>query len=141
MKFCYACGRTTGGKPLFCNFCGRSYDVKLCPRLHENPRMAEACSRCGNRNLSIPQPRVPLLWRVLAIILFIVPGALLFLVSLGVIAGIPAALAHGMPAASSLEPPIVIVSLLWGLWGTLLPYALRVAIHRLLRMRRNSSRT
>jgi len=37
MKYCYQCGKLTNGDPAFCNHCGRSYDVKLCPRMHQNP--------------------------------------------------------------------------------------------------------
>src|SRR6266481_1646550 len=59
MRYCYNCNRATIGDPLFCNFCGRSYNIKLCQKLHVNPRNAEACSRCGSRDLSTPQPKVP----------------------------------------------------------------------------------
>ena len=31
MKYCYQCGRMTAGEPLYCQLCGRTYDVKLCP--------------------------------------------------------------------------------------------------------------
>lgn len=65
MRYCYHCGRITPGDPLFCNVCGRSFDRKLCPRLHPNPRSAEICSRCGSRELSTPQPKVGLEWRFL----------------------------------------------------------------------------
>ena len=82
MKFCYECGRITGGEPLFCNFCGRSYDVKLCPKLHANPRFAEACSRCGSRDLSIPQPKVPFAFRPAAWLAQGLSGLLLALVSI-----------------------------------------------------------
>ena len=80
-EYCYACGHATGGEPLFCNSCGRSYDVKLCPRLHVNPRLAETCSQCGSRDLSIPQPRVPLAWRIIAFLVQAIAGLLLLLLS------------------------------------------------------------
>jgi len=60
MKYCHHCGRLTPGEPLFCQSCGRTYDVKLCSRLHVNSRSAEVCSQCGSRDLSTPQPKVPL---------------------------------------------------------------------------------
>ena len=63
MKYCYHCGHMTAGEPLFCDHCGRSYDVKLCPRLHPNPRGAEVCSQCGSRELSTPQPKIPMSWQ------------------------------------------------------------------------------
>lgn len=56
MHFCRNCRRITPGLPRFCPSCGRSYDVKLCPRLHVNPRDAHACAACGSVDLSTPQP-------------------------------------------------------------------------------------
>lgn len=82
MKYCYQCGHMTDGEPMFCNSCGRSYDVKLCPRLHQNPRGAEVCSQCGSRELSTPQPKIPMSWRLLAIVARLGIGLLLFYVSL-----------------------------------------------------------
>src|SRR5215471_11345228 len=82
MKYCYHCGRITPGDPLFCNVCGRSFDRKLCPRLHPNPRSAEICSRCGSRELSTPQPKVGLNWRVLEWLTRIFGGVLLGYVAL-----------------------------------------------------------
>jgi hypothetical protein len=75
----------TAGEPLFCNHCGRSYDVKLCPRLHPNPRGAEVCSQCGSREMSTPQPKIPLSWRLLALIVRLGLGLLLFYVSLSLL--------------------------------------------------------
>ena len=74
MKYCYNCGHMTPGDPLFCNVCGRSYDVKLCPRMHVNPRGAQVCSQCGNRELSTPQPKIPMSLRLLAIVVRLVSG-------------------------------------------------------------------
>jgi RNA polymerase subunit RPABC4/transcription elongation factor Spt4 len=74
MTYCYNCGRITPGDPLFCHTCGRSYDTKLCPRLHPNPRSAEVCSRCGSRDLSVPQPKVAFGTRVLEWIVRMVLG-------------------------------------------------------------------
>lgn len=85
MTYCYNCGRLTDGKPLYCNSCGRSYDVKLCPRGHQNPRGAECCSQCGSRDLSTPQPKIPMSWRLLALIARLGIGLLLFYLSLTLI--------------------------------------------------------
>jgi hypothetical protein len=85
MKYCYQCGRMTDGEPLFCNHCGRSYDVKLCPRLHPNPRGAEVCSKCGSRELSIPQPMIPMSWRLLALLVRLGLGLLLFYATLSLV--------------------------------------------------------
>lgn len=77
MRHCNQCHRITAGEPLFCNFCGRSFDLKLCQHRHPNPRSAEICSQCGSRELSTPQPRVPLLLRPLLVLLTAIPGLLL----------------------------------------------------------------
>src|SRR5437588_5519156 len=77
MKYCYECGRLTPGEPLFCNFCGRSYDVKLCPRLHVTPRGTRAWSKCESRELSTPQPRVPFWATLLLFLLTLVPRLVL----------------------------------------------------------------
>jgi hypothetical protein len=67
----------TSGEPLFCNFCGRSYDVKLCPSRHPNPRIAEVCSQCGSRDFSTPQPKVSLWWKFLTWLTRLLLGILL----------------------------------------------------------------
>ena len=85
MKHCYNCDRATIGKPLFCNFCGRSYDVKLCPRLHVNPRGTRVCSKCGTSELTTPQPRVPFGARILLFLLALVPGLILCIISIGLV--------------------------------------------------------
>ena len=82
MKYCYQCGKMTPGEPLYCGTCGRTYDVKLCPRAHVNPRGAEVCSQCGSRELSTPQPKIPMSWRLLALLTRLGLGLLLFYVSL-----------------------------------------------------------
>ena len=85
MKYCYHCGRLTSGEPVFCQFCGRSYDVKLCPRLHPNPRFADVCSQCGSRELSTPQPKVSPWWKVLEFLLRILFGTVLVYLSLSLL--------------------------------------------------------
>jgi RNA polymerase subunit RPABC4/transcription elongation factor Spt4 len=78
MRYCFSCRKITSGNPAYCNYCGKSYDVKLCSRGHSNPRTAEVCSVCGSRNLSIPQTRGGAALRALfSIGLFLTFGALL----------------------------------------------------------------
>jgi uncharacterized membrane protein len=50
-----------------------------------NARSAEVCSRCGSRELSTPQARIPMSWRLLAIIVRLGFGLLLFSASLSLI--------------------------------------------------------
>ena len=65
MRFCNNCKRLSPGRDPFCSGCGSTYDVKLCPRLHVNPRAAVLCSQCGSRELSTPQPKLPVLVRLM----------------------------------------------------------------------------
>ena len=82
MNYCYNCGHITPGEPLYCNYCGRSYDLKLCPRHHPNPRSADVCSKCGSRELSTPQPKVPAMWKHSANVIRLGLGLLLLYVTL-----------------------------------------------------------
>src|SRR6202171_6075055 len=81
MRYCTNCHRITTGQPLFCNHCGRSYDVKLCPRLHANPRAAELCSQCGSRDLSTPHSQARLWRRSIWHLLRYLPGIVLLLLT------------------------------------------------------------
>jgi hypothetical protein len=135
MKYCFNCNRITPGNPLFCNFCGRSYDVKLCPRRHVNPRTAEACSQCGSRDLSTPQPRRPWWTTPLGLLLSVLPGVFLTIASI---------VAFLIAIAAILQHPEVIVSflflviafgILWGMWSEI-PSWFRSWIYRLLKRRR-----
>lgn len=88
MRYCYNCGRITPGEPAYCNSCGRSYDVKLCSRGHQNPRGAEVCSQCGSRELSTPQPKIPMSWRLFAILIRLGAGILFVYISLALLVGL-----------------------------------------------------
>lgn len=52
MRYCPYCRRINEGKPQICNFCGRTWYIKLCPRGHENPFNAQYCGTCGSADLS-----------------------------------------------------------------------------------------
>jgi hypothetical protein len=64
MKRCTACFRYSLGDPPYCTHCGRTYDVRLCPRGHRNPRGALFCAECGSGDLSTPAPPPTLLFHV-----------------------------------------------------------------------------
>jgi hypothetical protein len=135
MKFCYGCGRATPGDPLFCN-CGKTYDVKLCPRFHSNSRWAEVCSKCGNRDLSTPQPRVSFWWRALEFVVRAFSGALLLFLSL---AAVIAALKELLPRPEvqmSLVTIGILLLILWLLWAQL-PEWFRKLVWRWLSRRRD----
>jgi hypothetical protein len=137
MKYCYACGHTTGGNPLFCNSCGCSYNVKLCPKLHVNPRIAEACSRCGSRDLSTPQPRVPVSWRLLAVLAQAVSGLFLVYLSVSLLAAFLEDWTRRTATPDRLIVGLFVFIVLWGSWA-LLPDGCQWIIHRSL-MRKSGS--
>ncbi|MGD0904699.1 MAG: hypothetical protein ABR924_17320 [Terracidiphilus sp.] len=115
MKYCYQCGKMTAGEPLFCGTCGRSYDAKLCPRLHVNPRGVEVCSKCGSRELSTPQPRIPMSLRLLALLARLGLGLLLFYVSLSLVI----ALVRTPEVQKAFVAFGVLLAALWWLWSKL----------------------
>lgn len=135
MKYCYNCDRITPGEPLFCNYCSRSYDVKLCPRRHANPRTAEACAQCGSRDLSTPQPRRPV-WTVpLGFLLSLVPGVALAIGSaLALIALFSAVVNHPEMIGTFLLLAVPF-GIFWGMWSEI-PSWFRHWVSRLLRRRR-----
>ena len=116
MKYCYECGRMTAGEPRYCQFCGRTYDVKLCPRRHENPRFAEVCAQCGSRELSTPQPKVPVLWRALELLARVTVGLLIVYVLLSFLVGL---LSEPRTSDALLALGLLLCAL-WILW-TMLP--------------------
>ena len=115
MKYCYECGRITAGVPRYCQFCGRTYDVKLCPRSHVNPRGAEVCSKCGSRELSTPQPKVPMSLRLLALLVRLGLGLLLFYASLSLVV----VLLRTREVQQALVAFGILLSGLWWLWSKL----------------------
>lgn len=128
-QYCYNCGHITPGEALFCNTCGRSYDVKLCPRLHPNPRRADVCSKCGSRELSTPQPKVPAVWKLLAILIRLGLGLFLVWVTLAFFV----ALARTPEFQRAFVAFAFLILGLWLLWSKLpdwLQDALRNAVKR-----------
>jgi hypothetical protein len=129
MRYCYACNRITHGAPLFCQYCGRTYSIKLCPRLHQNPRNAEVCSQCGSRDLSTPAPKQPF-WISFAVFgLSLIPGFLLVAISLLFIIAAIHVLFTNPRMLLSLAFLALALTILWAMW-TRLPLALRRWIRR-----------
>jgi RNA polymerase subunit RPABC4/transcription elongation factor Spt4 len=135
MKYCYQCGRINPGDPLFCNNCGRSFDRKLCPRLHPNSRSAEVCSRCGSRELSTPQPRVSFGWKILEWLgRFLIGIVLVFLVLLLAYEALLVLLGSPQGEGALLLLGGMVLVLFW-IWGKL-PEWLRKFVRNRLRRRR-----
>lgn len=116
MKYCHHCGTLTPGQPLFCGSCGRTYDVKLCSRLHVNPRRADVCSQCGSRDLSTPQPKMRFRDQVMSTFVMIVLGAVLFLGSLLVILAVLRAALTNAQVQGAVALTVILLVLLWWMW-------------------------
>ena len=113
MRYCPQCHRLTTGEPLFCNHCGATYDAKLCPARHLNPRNAEVCSQCGSRDLSTPAPRLALWLRPVLFGLSLLPGVLLALVLLMVAIGIINQIATNGQVQVQILVLFLLLALLW----------------------------
>jgi hypothetical protein len=137
MKYCYECGRMTPGKPLYCNYCGRSYDLKLCPRHHPNPRIAELCSQCGSRELSTPQPKVSIWWRILEWLTRMFIGAFLTVLSVILLFEFLIAVLQSPAGQGAVIILAILLGVLWWLW-TLLPDWFRKLIKKSFERRRQS---
>jgi hypothetical protein len=94
-----------------------------------NPRIAEACSQCGSRDLSVPQPRVPVLWQFLAILGQTVSGLLLLCFSVPMLAVFFTDLSVHAAISDRLFVGMFVLVVLWSFWITL-PDASRWIIHR-----------
>ena len=129
MRYCYNCNRVTPGEPLFCNSCGRSYNVKLCPRQHKNPRNAQACSQCGSRDLSTPAPKPPVWISFVIFLVSLVPAVLLSLASLLFGLGLLRTLFVNPRMLVSFIFLAVALTVLWAMWKRL-PLALRQFIRK-----------
>ncbi len=136
MKYCFNCDRITPGEPFFCNYCGRSYDVKLCPRMHPNSRIAEACSRCGSRDLSTPQPRRPIWAPFLQFVLSAVPGFFLVLASIAFVLFFFIDVVPNSNMLSSFLFLGIAMGILWWMWSQI-PQWFRKAIYSLIKRMRD----
>lgn len=116
MRYCHNCQKTTTGDPLFCHSCGSTYDAKLCPSRHINPRWAVVCSQCGSRDLSTPAPPAPLWLKPLLLAGSLLPGAVLLLLLVLSAIGVINAVLSSQTVQGQLLAAMVILALLWWLW-------------------------
>jgi hypothetical protein len=135
MRFCNNCKRLASGKDPFCGRCGSSYDVKLCPRLHVNPRAATLCSQCGSRELSTPQPKLPVFFRLIRALHL---GALLLLSLMVYVAFYGYQLLTDPNNSLSLMCIGFVLGLLFYLWAKL-PKPMRSAMRKLASGKRSDS--
>lgn len=132
MRYCTQCRHLTPGEPLFCNVCGRTYDVRLCPRLHVNPRSAQLCSQCGSRDLSRPQPPTTFVNRLSMTALRLLPLILLGVISLAVLLAFVEAVLTNAQVQGQLLAILLLLGACW--WAYMqLPSPVRSGISRLVR--------
>lgn len=81
MKYCSNCKRLNIGSSLsFCQYCGRSFDYRICSRCHhQNPKSAIYCGACGSQELSEVSGGSGIWGVILKVILWMI--MVLFLVS------------------------------------------------------------
>jgi RNA polymerase subunit RPABC4/transcription elongation factor Spt4 len=80
MKYCNHCKRLSVGKPVYCPYCGKTYEVRVCNRCRRlNLKQNLFCLYCGSQELSEIAGDVP--WWIL--LLKIVLWSFLFLAALG----------------------------------------------------------
>src|SRR6266545_580312 len=116
MRYCHNCHKTTTGDALFCHACGSTYDAKLCPARHINPRWATVCSQCGSRDLSTPAPRVPWWLKPLLLLASLLPGLFLLLLLVLAVVGVFQAVLSNQAIQGQLLAAILILALLWWLF-------------------------
>ena len=116
MRYCHNCHKTTTGEPLFCHSCGSTYDAKLCPARHINPRWAQVCSQCGSRDLSTPAPPVPLWLKLMLMLLALLPGFVLVLLLVMVAVAIVNQVLTNQQVQAQLVVAMVMLALLWWLY-------------------------
>lgn len=53
MRYCSFCKRLNPGQPVYCQYCGRTFGVRICRHCRQaNPREALVCRNCGSGELS-----------------------------------------------------------------------------------------
>lgn len=139
MRYCTHCRHVTAGQALFCMFCGRTYDVRLCPRLHVNPRRADVCAQCGSRDLSQPHPRMTWAGSLLRTMLSMLPTLLIVLI--GIIVAL--AMVQTVLTDQHVQGQLVILMLLaaagWIAWSKL-PGPVRTGVRRVMTRRSKRER-
>lgn len=116
MRYCPQCKRLTAGDPLYCHHCGATYDAKICPARHLNPRNAEVCSQCGSRDLSTPAPRLSFWLRPVLFLVALFPGVVLALLLLLVVAAMFQQLATNGQIQAQLIVLLLVLAILWWIY-------------------------
>jgi hypothetical protein len=99
-------------------------------------RSAEVCSQCGSRELSTPQPRVSVWWKILEFLAKVFFGVVLVYLTL---AGF-VALLKTPQFQNALIVFGILIGLLWWLWSLLPEWFRKLARRSITRKERNHER-
>lgn len=70
MRYCPYCRRMNPGKPLYCQYCARTFEVRICSKCRSiNSKAALACGKCGSFELSDIAGEIPF-WAIFLKALF-----------------------------------------------------------------------
>jgi hypothetical protein len=116
MKYCPNCQRINIGRPQICNYCGRSWYVRLCPSRHENPYDVQYCGTCGSTDLTDTAGAKPWWSTILRVIIWIL--FILFIFNLSRNAN------QLFPLILILSFPVIMLSAVYFLIGSLAPWPL-----------------
>jgi len=117
VRYCPNCHRINVGRPQICNYCGRSWYIRLCPSRHENPYDVQYCGTCGSTDLTDTAGAKPwwsLIFRVSVWIIFI-----LFIVTLCRDAN------QLFPLLLTLSLPVIMLLSVYFLIGSIAPWPLK----------------
>ncbi len=90
--------------------------MRLCGRGHQNIRLAEVCSVCGSRELSMPQRQPSTNMRIFHVVALIIPFVVLTLFTLAYLAVFVKSLFTNPQAVLPLMLLGLVLGLLWLLW-------------------------
>ncbi|MFA6130484.1 MAG: zinc ribbon domain-containing protein [Candidatus Omnitrophota bacterium] len=70
MRYCPYCQRINPGKPLYCQYCAKTFEARICSKCRSvNSKAALACGKCGSFELSDIAGEIPF-WAILLKVLF-----------------------------------------------------------------------
>jgi hypothetical protein len=85
MRYCPHCQRFNPGRPQFCHYCARTWQIRICNRGHENPANVQFCGTCGSADLT--ETAGPRSWIAILLLagLWLLIGLSLYLLLAGLI--------------------------------------------------------
>lgn len=123
MRRCTACFRFQPGRPPYCANCGRTFDVRLCPRGHRSPRHVSFCAECGSSDLSTATPPPSALFRFSGWALYFLGTTALVIVAVVVVGSFLSAIQWQALAGPLFNLLLMLAFLYWT--TTLLPGPVR----------------